>query len=170
MTFRRAAEMTAQKDGSAPRARHVVAGILLAAALLSPSAGFAERLTAVIPKQTIYPGEAIDASRLEVVDVTNPDLTDGYVRTLSEIDGKVSKRTLLPGRVILASALREQYAVERGSTVRLVFSNGGLTISAAGSPLQDAAIGDLIRARNIDTGVIVSGTVMADGTIHVVAK
>ncbi len=43
-------------------------------------------------------------------------------------------------------------------------------ITAAGSPLQDAAVGELIRVRNIDTGVIVSGTVMADGTIHVVAK
>lgn len=169
MTFRRSADIKALKGSRALKARLVV-GALLAATFLSPSAGFAERLTAVIPKQTIYPGETLDASRVEVVDVTNPDLADGYVKTLSEIDGKVTKRTLLPGRVILANALREQYAVERGSTVRLVFSNGGLTISAAGSPLQDAAVGEMIRARNIDSGVIVSGTVMADGTIHVVAK
>ncbi|MGF6155371.1 flagella basal body P-ring formation protein FlgA [Ensifer sp. KUDG1] len=169
MTFRRSADIKASKAGRA-RARRLAAGALLAAAFLLPSAGYAERLTAVIPTQTIYPGETVDASRVEVVDVTNPDLADGYIRTLGEIDGKVTKRTLLPGRVILASALREQYAVERGSTVRLVFSNGGLTISAAGSPLQDAAVGELIRARNIDTGVIVSGTVMADGTVHVVAK
>ncbi|MDK1378002.1 MULTISPECIES: flagellar basal body P-ring formation chaperone FlgA [unclassified Sinorhizobium] len=140
------------------------------AALLAPAAVFAERSTAVIPKQTIYPGETLDETLVEVVDVTNPDLADGYVRSIEEIEGKVTKRTLLPGRVILTSALRDQYAVERGSTVRLVFNNGGLTITAAGSPLQDAAVGELIRARNVDTGVIVSGTVMADGTIHVVAK
>ncbi|WP_414650491.1 flagellar basal body P-ring formation chaperone FlgA [Ensifer sp.] len=158
------------KAGRAHEALKLAAGVVLAAAFLSPSAGYAERLTAVIPTQTIYPGEAIDASRVEVVDVTNPDLADGYVKSLGEIEGKVTKRTLLPGRVILASALREQYAVERGSTVRLVFSSGGLTISAVGSPLQDAAVGELIRARNVDSGVIVSGTVMADGTIHVVAK
>ncbi|MGE6781099.1 flagellar basal body P-ring formation chaperone FlgA [Ensifer adhaerens] len=170
MTFRRSADIEASQAGRAFKARRLAAGVLLAATFLLPSAGHAERPTAVIPTQTIYPGETVDASRVEVVDVTNPDLADGYVRTLSEIDGKVTKRTLLPGRVILVSALREQYAVERGSTVRLVFSNGGLTISAAGSPLQDAAVGELIRARNIDTGVIVSGTVMADGTIHVVAK
>lgn len=169
MTFRRSADIKAAKAGRAS-ARRLAAGALLATAFLLPSTGYAERLTAVIPTQTIYPGETVDASRVEVVDVTNPDLADGYIRTLGEIDGKVTKRTLLPGRVILASALREQYAVERGSTVRLVFSNGGLTISAAGSPLQDAAVGELIRARNIDTGVIVSGTVMADGTVHVVAK
>jgi len=54
--------------------------------------------------------------------------------------------------------------------VRLTFSIGNMTISAAGSPLVDAAVGDVIRARNLDSGVIVSGTVMSDGTIHVVAK
>ena len=167
MTFRRS-EGTVAGNGVA-RLR-AIAAAAMAIALLSPSAASAEPPTAVIPKQTIYPGETLEASMLEVVDVTNPDLRDGYVRSIEEIQGKVTKRTLLPGRVILASALRDQYAVERGSTTRLIFSNGGLTITAAGSPLQDAAIGDLIRVRNIDTGVIVSGTVMADGTIHVVAK
>ncbi|WP_026613220.1 flagellar basal body P-ring formation chaperone FlgA [Ensifer aridi] len=169
MTFRRSVLRIAVEDCLAARLR-TIAFAAMAIAFLSPSAASAEPPTAVIPKQTIYPGEALDASMLEVVDVTNPDLRDGYVRSLEEIQGKVTKRTLLPGRVILVSALREQYAVERGSTIRLVFNNGGLMITAAGSPLQDAAIGELIRVRNIDTGVIVSGTVMADGTIHVVAK
>ncbi|MDX0589573.1 flagellar basal body P-ring formation protein FlgA [Sinorhizobium medicae] len=169
MMFRRSAGGKAIAGG---RARPVRAVLLAAVAscMLPPASALAEKPTAVIPKQTIYPGETLDASMLEVVDVTNPDLRDGYVRSLDEVDGMVTKRTLLPGRVILASALREQYAVERGSTVRIVFSNGGLTITAAGSPLQDGAIGELIHVRNIDTGVIVSGTVMADSTIHVVAK
>jgi flagellar basal body P-ring formation protein FlgA len=30
--------------------------------------------------------------------------------------------------------------------------------------------GQLVRVRNMDSGVIVSGTVLADGTIHVAAK
>ncbi|NRP71680.1 Flagella basal body P-ring formation protein FlgA [Ensifer psoraleae] len=169
MMFRRSAARTASPSRSPFRMR-TVAFAVVAAAFLSPAAVFAERPTAVIPKQTIYPGETLDESLVEVVDVTNPNLMDGYVQSIEEIEGKVTKRTLLPGRVILASALRDQYAVERGSTVRLIFNNGALTITAAGSPLQDAAVGELIRARNVDTGVIVSGTVMADGTIHVVAK
>ncbi|AWM23617.1 flagellar basal body P-ring biosynthesis protein FlgA [Sinorhizobium fredii USDA 205] len=168
MRFRRSAERAA-KSGFA-RLTRSLALAAVAAALLSPAAASAQQPTAVIPKQTIYPGETIEASMLEVVDVTNPDLADGYVGSLAEVEGKVTKRTLLPGRVILASALRDRYAVERGSTVRLIFNNGGLTITAAGSPLQDAAVGELIRARNVDSGVIVSGTVMADGTVHVVAK
>jgi flagella basal body P-ring formation protein FlgA len=82
----------------------------------------------------------------------------------------VSKRTLLPGRVILVSALREPFAVSRGTTVQLVFDGGTLVLRAAGTSLEDAAVGDLIKVRNKDSGVIVAGTVMADGTVHVVAK
>jgi len=45
-----------------------------------------------------------------------------------------------------------------------------MIISASGTPLQDAAIGDLIKVRNIDSGITVSGTVMADGTVRVMGK
>ncbi|MFB2549666.1 flagellar basal body P-ring formation chaperone FlgA [Ensifer soli] len=144
----------------------VALGACLAAA---PPADASPRM-AVVPTQVIYPGEVIDAGRLEEVEVTNPDLSGDYATSIDEIRGMVSKRTLLPGRVVFNTSLREAYAVARGSSVRLVFQNGPLVISATGSPLQDASIGDLIRVRNIDSGVIVSGTVMADGSIQVVAK
>ncbi len=82
----------------------------------------------------------------------------------------ISSRTLLPGRTIQLSSLRAAYAVKRGQTVRLVVNVGNMTISAAGAPLDNAAIGDLIRVRNVDSGVTVSGTVMADGSVQVMAK
>lgn len=125
---------------------------------------------AVVPKRIIYPGEELQAGQLEEVEVTNPNLVKGYAERISAVAGLVTKKTLLPGRVILVSALREPFAVSRGSTVMLVFESGPLVITAAGTPMQDAAIGELIRVRNKDSGVIVSGTVMANGTVHVVAK
>ena len=126
--------------------------------------------TAVVPSDIIYPGQEISGDRIQVVEVTNPNLSGDYARTSNEVIGMIAKSTLLPGRTIPVSALRVPFAMTRGSTVRLTFTLGSMTISAAGSPLTDAAVGDVIRARNLDSGVIVSGTVMADGTIHVVAK
>ncbi len=66
--------------------------------------------------------------------------------------------------------MREPFAVKRGSSLRLTFTLGTMTISAAGSPLTDASVGDVIKVRNLDSGAIVSGTVMADGTVQVMAK
>ena len=126
--------------------------------------------TAVVPKQIIYPGEEISAAVVEEVDVTNPNLADEYARSVEEVTGMVSTRTLLPGRTILVSGLRAPYAVKRGSAVRLSFTMGNMTISAGGTPLQDAAVGEVIRVRNTDSGIIVNGTVMADGTVKVMAR
>ena len=150
------------------RAALAVSAVL--AGLFAADAALADARMAVVPKRIIYPGEEIQAGQLEEVEVTNPNLVKGYAESIKQVDGLISKRTLLPGRVILVSALREPFAVSRGTTVQLVFDDGSLLLRAAGTPLQDAAIGELIKVRNKDSGVIVSGTVMADGTVHVVAK
>ena len=126
--------------------------------------------TAVVPKQVIYPGETISANQIDVVTVTNPNIAGGYARIAEEVVGRVAKRTLLPGRTIPVNGLREAYAIKRGANVRLTFAIGNMVISAAGTPLTDAMVGDLIKVRNTDSGSIVSGTVMADGTVQVMAK
>ncbi|OHV83517.1 flagellar basal body P-ring formation chaperone FlgA [Rhizobium sp. LCM 4573] len=144
--------------------------LLAALLVLAGRPALADMGFAVVPTQTIYPGEVISAARVEEVEVTNPNLTGDYARSTGEVVGMVSKRTLLPGRIVLVSALRAPYAVTRGSAVRLTFAIGNLAISAGGSPLEDGAVGDVIRVRNTDSGITVSGTVMADGTIQVMAK
>jgi flagella basal body P-ring formation protein FlgA len=152
-----------------------IKGIALAAILplllaASPVAAAGEFGKAVVPVTTIYPGQEIETGQLETVDVTNPNLMGGYARTVSEVQGMVTTRTLLPGRTIMVSALRQPYTVKRGDKIVLVYDHGGLRITASGTPLADAITGDLIRARNTDTGVIISGTVMADGSVLVAQK
>ncbi|MBB4227646.1 flagellar basal body P-ring formation chaperone FlgA [Rhizobium mongolense] len=156
------------------RARNIV--VLTALALVAiagafmPGAASAGMGYAVVPTAIIYPGETISGGQLQEVEVTNPNLASGYAKSIEEVRGMISKRTLLPGRTIPVSALREPYTVTRGSQIRLIFRIGAMTISAAGSPLEDGSTGQVVRARNMDSGVIVSGTVLADGTIHVAAK
>ena len=125
---------------------------------------------AVIPTRIIYPGQIVEAHMLEMVPVTNRNIRRDYASSMDQVAGMVTQRTLLPGRVIPVSSVREPYAVERGSVVTMVFSRDGLTITAPGSPLANGLVGDFIRIRNVNTGVTVSGTVMADGTVRVAEK
>lgn len=148
----------------------VAAATIAIAGIFMPVAADAGMGYAVVPTTIIYPGDTISSAQLQEVEVTNPNLSGDYAKSVSQVEGLVSKRTLLPGRTISVSALREAYTVTRGSNIRLVFQLGQMTISAAGSPLEDGATGQMIRARNMDSGVIVSGTVLADGTVHVRAK
>jgi len=124
--------------------------------------------TAVIPKRVIYPGETIDAGSLSEVPVRNPARITTEIAYLAEdIDGKVAKRTLLPGRFIPLSSVREAYVVEAGAPVEVNFAQNGLQITTMAIPLQPGSIGDMIRVRNADSGAVFSGIVMADGTVRV---
>nr|WP_269076423.1 flagellar basal body P-ring formation chaperone FlgA [Allorhizobium undicola] len=135
-----------------------------------PGPAAAQDRYAVVPRDIIYPGAAISPSQLDVVKVTNPNLSGGYAADPKEVIGMLSTKTLLAGRTIPLAVLKRPYAVTRGDRLKLVFNIGNLTISAAGSPMDDANIGDVIRVRNLDSGQIVTGTVMADGTVQVMAK
>lgn len=126
--------------------------------------------TAVVPQIMIYPGEKISREMVREVNVINPNLRPGYAKNIAEVDGFVTRKTLLPGRVIPVSVLREAYLIERGKKVALVFSNNKMVITAQGIALKNGVLGEVITARNLDTGVIVSGTIMPNGTLRAMLR
>ncbi|MBC7284370.1 flagellar basal body P-ring formation chaperone FlgA [Hoeflea sp.] len=160
--------MTFRQISALPRLRH--AAVVLACLIGALAPAQAGQGTAVVPQRTIYPGEELLANLVREVVVTNPNLRAGYAEITDDVLGKITTRTLLPGRIIPVGALRDAWAAERGKSVTLVFSGGGLTITAVGTPLQNGAIGDFIPVRNIESGVVISGTVMDDGSVRVAAK
>lgn len=125
----------------------------------------------LIPNRVIYPGETIDIAALKEVTLKPGKVIPPAVAFRApELDGKVAKRTLLPGRYIPANAVREAWVVEQGASVQVTFVSGPLTISATAVTLQPGAAGDFVKVRNIDSGKVFSGTVMADGSIRVGAS
>ena len=126
--------------------------------------------TAVVPQQIIYPGQEITFDMVKEVDVLNPNLRPGYAKIIEEVEGFITKKTLLPGRTIPVSALREAYVIARGKNISMVFSNNSMVITAQGVALQNGGLGEVVRARNLDSGVIISGTVMQDGTLRVITQ
>lgn len=144
----------------------VVLGVL--AGIMAPA--FAQETVAVV-NRTIYPGETVEAGAIDEVIVRGPVRTrEAVALSAFEIEGKVARRTLLPNRYIPLSSLRDAFVVERGKQARLVFQYGALSISTDGVALESGAAGDLIRIRNVDSGAIVSGAVMADGTVRIAAQ
>lgn len=145
--------------------------ILLAAVLLAmPGAlvcAYAQE-TVVVPTRTIYPGEIVTADALEEVPLRRQLRNiNAIALAVGQLDGKVAKRTLLPGRLVAVAAVRDAWVVERGAPVQVMFAHEGLEIVISGLPLQPGAAGDMIQVRNIDTGAVFVGTVMADGTVRV---
>ena len=125
----------------------------------------------VVPVRTIYPGETVSADMLQQVplrrQLRNPAAVE---RRFEALDGKVARRTLLPGRMIPTGSVREAWVVEPGKPVQVLYVQGGLEIAVAAVALQAGAAGDMVRLRNVDSGAVFSGTVMADGTVRVSAS
>ena len=143
-----------------------LAGGLLLAATAGASA--ADRIAFVVPSATVYPGQIVsNVSLVEKKFYINPPAASQYVLSPDQAEGKVARKTLLRGKPILVSALGEPSLVTRGIPAPLVFSAGALVINAVGTPLESGSVGDFIKVRNVDSGIIVSGTVLADGRIQV---
>jgi flagella basal body P-ring formation protein FlgA len=90
-----------------------------------------------------------------------------FVEQRSLIVGKVARLTLLPGHAIPFYGVSNRKLVANGSEVKLIYSEGGLVIMTTGAALQDGSIGDIVRVRNSDSGVTVSGAVQPDGSVRV---
>jgi flagella basal body P-ring formation protein FlgA len=138
--------------------------------VLAPQAALSQQKHAVVPTATIFPGDVITRERVTEVLVTNPNIAPGYADAVETVVGKVSKRTLVAGRTIPVGDLRDPFAVQRGATIRIVYSMGGMNLSASGTAIEDGMAGEVVRVRNRDTGVTVSGTANHDGTVEVFQK
>ena len=125
----------------------------------------------LIPNRVIYPGETLVLGALrQVTLVPGKRKPDAVATRAEELDGRIAKRTLLPGHYIPVNAIRQPWVVEQGAPVQVIFAAGSLMISATAVTLEPGSTGDLVKVRNIDSGKIFSGTVMADGTIRVGAS
>ena len=126
---------------------------------------------AVVTRHVVYPGQEVSAGDLQIVTVTNHNRDLRTVATrIEQVDGKLTRLTLLPGHYIPLNAIRDAYTVEQGAAVRVLFSGNGLVITATAVTLEPGSAGDVIKVRNTDSGRVFSGIVMADGTIRVGAS
>ena len=127
----------------------------------------AQQDLAPTPKVVIYPGDVIRDDMLADNALAVREGPGPYVESRALIVGKVARLTLLPGHAIPFSGVSNRKLVSNGAEVKLIYSEGGLLIVTTGAALQDGSIGDIVRVRNSDSGVTVSGAVQPDGTVSV---
>jgi flagella basal body P-ring formation protein FlgA len=144
----------------------------LAALLLVPLAGSqplaAADLVVPVPTIIIYPGDVIRENVIIDREVSIPDVAVGsVVDSHAGLLGKVARRTLLPGKAIPLIGVADPKVVATGAQVRVVFEEGGLTITTYATALQAGGVGEIIKLRNPESGLILSGMVQADGSVRI---
>ncbi|MBO0903630.1 flagellar basal body P-ring formation chaperone FlgA [Jiella sonneratiae] len=152
--------------GRSPGGR-LLLGASLAAAVSGAAA--AAELTMPVPTAIVYPGQSIVERGLGTGDfIVKDDKVELFVLDQKMLQGMVAKRTLLPGNAIRVTDIALPDLVKAGAQVSMVYRGSGLVITALGTALRSGAEGDEVTARNVDSGVVVSGIVEPDGTIRIV--
>lgn len=148
--------------------RNATLRILALCLALAPVSVAAEIRNLPVPATTILANETITAGmvvqRQFRVTATS---TMGIATSRDQLTGKQARRRLVAGKPIPMSALQMPLAVKRGAGAPAVYATGGITISAYLVALQDGAAGDVITARNPETGIAVRVSVQPDGSLRV---
>lgn len=148
--------------------RRAVAAIacLLCTSIAVPA--FTQEAVVVVATRTIYPGETVSSDALEEITLrAGATPQQSVALSFEELEGKVARRTILPKRYIPLAAVRDPFLVDRGKPAQVFLREGGLIITITAVPLESGSAGDRIRVRNVDSGAIFDGIVLADGTIQV---
>lgn len=148
----------------------VSAGIAFCGIML-PSLATAESKPAsvYVLRHIVYPGDVISEESLVQRLLIN-GAKASFGSEISDIAGKVARRTLVPGQPIPESALRQKEEVVQGRSYSIVYQSGALTISGEAVPMKSAAIGEMVAVRNQETGVVVQALVQAGGKLLVQSR
>jgi flagella basal body P-ring formation protein FlgA len=149
------------------RTRSVLKAAIVAFAAACTFPSSAQEALVPTPKAVIYPGDIILDEMLVDAASAARDGSGPFVNSRSLIVGKVARLTFLPGHAIPYASVANRKLVSNGAEVKLVFSEGDLVITTTGAALQDGSIGDIVKVRNSDSGVTVSGAVQPDGSVKV---
>lgn len=133
-------------------------------ASIAPAAAGVVRLP--VPNVTLYPGDLLSADMLSNRRFrASAAARVPVARSADEVVGKVARRTLLRGKPIALHALRKPYLVKKGNPIKVVYSVSGLVITTYATSLKSGSLGEVIQARNIDSGKIIVGVIGKDGSL-----
>ena len=124
-----------------------------------------------VPSTVVYPGQSVlDRGVMAVRFHVPATELSAYVVERGMLENRIARRTLLPNKPIMLSDLKSPDAVSAGVPVAIVYREEGLLITGIGTPLRSAGAGEVIRVRNVDSGVTITGTVTQEGTIEVAGQ
>jgi len=86
------------------------------------------------------------------------DLSKVRGEPVSRIKGVIARRSISSGRPVTAGDVMVKPDAFKGSSVQIVYSSGGLNVSADGELMEDAHTGKNVRVKNAASGKIIRGT------------
>lgn len=120
----------------------------------------------VVTARALNPGQALKPEDLALQSGDLTALPAGILTDREQGVGKVLRNALGGGQPLRSDMLIAPFVIQQGQDVRLVTQGRGFSISNEGKALNNAAEGQVARAR-IDNGQTVSGIARPGGIIEI---
>ncbi|MBL8660994.1 MAG: flagellar basal body P-ring formation protein FlgA [Rhodospirillales bacterium] len=111
--------------------------------------------------------EVIAAADVEYVRLKDSRLGSSTIVDADDLVGLSARHALRAGVPVRASQVRQPVVVAKGSQVILVLDGPGLALSARGRALEDGGRGEVVRVSNLQSNIVVEGTVAGPGQVRV---
>ena len=119
-----------------------------------------------VAQKALPAGVQIDASSFVLKKITHTVPSD-YIKKLSGLEYMATNKRMDVGKVLRERDLRKAKLVRRNEPVNLIYKTANFSIDAKGVALSDGYFGSRIKAKNIESSLIVSGMVVDYGTISI---
>ncbi|CAM3720520.1 flagellar basal body P-ring formation chaperone FlgA [Parendozoicomonas haliclonae] len=119
----------------------------------------------LVMKTTLSAGDVVqrsDVSR-QVRDITA--LRQGYLTRMDYLEGRTLRRRANSGDVLAPGMFEKAVVVRKGDRVSLMAGHAGLKVMVPGTLLEDGAVGDSVRIKNISSGKTLVGRVLNSTTV-----
>jgi flagella basal body P-ring formation protein FlgA len=122
---------------------------------------------ALVTTRALAKGAHLQPGDVRIVETEVSELNQGYLQSVDEIQGLAARRPLPAGTVLSPSQVISPRLVRRGDRVTLVNMTGPIQVEMIGEAVSDAARGERIRVRALNSGKVVEGWVESAGVVKV---
>jgi len=112
-------------------------------------------------------GQVITSQAIKTIKLRTSHKNVAYYKNPKYVVGMVASRNMGPGKVITPRLIQAPTLVKRGEAVILLAETPHLTVRMKGKAMQDGAMGELIKVRNISSNRVIEGTVAKTGVVEV---
>lgn len=122
---------------------------------------------ALVTTRALPRGADLGPGDVRLVETSLAGMGTGYLRELAEVEGLATRRPLPAGTVLTPAMLKAPHIVRRGDRVTLVGGDGPIQVEMQGEAVNDAARGERVRVRALNSQRIVEGWVVSASVVKV---
>lgn len=123
----------------------------------------------VVMRRSISRGSIISAEDVTISQMKSA-IAGGYFTSIEDVVGRVAKRRLNIGKVVISSQLEHDWLIKEGQPVILSAEIGAVSVQSNGIALEDAQQGQMARFLNVSSNKEVFGRVKSEKKIIIRAN